>query len=198
MESTDVADSLKEAAKELDLDRRVAVYIAVLAVLLSVCSVGGGNSTKDSTRTNIQASDTWAFYQSKHQRQTAYKLAAEGLQLRLSEPGLPDGTRKEIEKRLAAYDAEIAHLESDTQKGEGKKELAAKAKDFEKDRDTALKQDPYFDYAQAFLQIGVVLASASIVLKNSSLLWGSGFLSFLGFLLMLNGFTLAVSIPFIE
>ena len=198
MESTDVAESLKETAKELDLDRRVAVYIAVLAVLLSICSVGGGNSTKDSTRTNIQASDTWAFYQSKHQRQTAYKLAAEGLQLRLSEPGLADGTRKEIEKKLAAYDAEIAHLESDAQKGEGKKELAAKAKDFEKDRDTALKQDPYFDYAQAFLQIGVVLASASIVLKNSSLLWGSGFLSFLGFLLMLNGFTLAVSIPFIE
>ena len=194
MESTDVADSLRE----LDLDRRVAVYIAVLAVLLSICSVGGGNSTKDSTRTNIQASDTWAFYQSKHQRQTAYKLAAEGLQLRLSEPGLPDVARKEIEQKLAAYNAEIAHLESDPQKGEGKKELAAKAKSFEQDRDTALKQDPYFDYAQAFLQIGVVLASASIVLKNSSLLWGSGFLSFLGFLLMLNGFTLAVSIPFIE
>ena len=117
--------------------------------------------------------------------------------MRLSEPALPDATRKEIEKKLAAYDAEIAHLESDPQKGEGKKELAAKAKEFEKDRDMALKQDPYFDYAQAFLQIGVVLASASIVLKNSSLLWGSGFLSFLGFLLMLNGFTLAVSIPFI-
>ena len=76
--------------------------------------------------------------------------------------------------------------------------MPLKPRSFEQDRDTALKQDPYFDYAQAFLQIGVVLASASIVLKNSSLLWGSGFLSFLGFLLMLNGFTLAVSIPFIE
>jgi hypothetical protein len=197
MESTEIADSLKEA-KELDLDRRIAIYIAFLAVLLSICSVGGGNATKDSTRTNIQASDTWAFYQAKHQRETAYKLAADGLQLRLSEPGLPDVTRKEIEKKLAAYTAEIAHLETDNQKGEGKKELAAKAKEFEKERDTALRQDPYFDYAEAFLQIGVVLASASIVLKNGSLLWGSGFLSFLGFLLMLNGFTLAVTIPFIE
>jgi hypothetical protein len=197
MESTEIADSLKEA-QELDLDRRVAIYIAFLAVLLSICSVGGGNATKDSTRTNIQASDTWAFYQAKHQRETAYKLAADGLQLRLSEPGLPDVTRKEIEKKLAAYNAEIAHLETDTQKGEGKKELAAKAKEFEKERDTALRQDPYFDYAEAFLQIAVVLASASIVLKNGSLLWGSGFLSFLGFLLMLNGFTLAVTIPFIE
>ena len=197
MESTEIADSLKEA-KELDLDRRIAIYIAFLAVLLSICSVGGGNATKDSTRTNIQASDTWAFYQAKHLRETAYKLAADGLQLRLSEPGLPDVSRKEIEQKLAAYNAEIAHFETDAQKGEGKKELAAKAKEFEKERDTALRQDPYFDYAEAFLQIAVVLASASIVLKNGSLLWGSGFLSLLGFLLMLNGFTLAVSIPFIE
>jgi hypothetical protein len=197
MESTEIADSLKEA-KELDLDRRIAIYIAFLAVLLSICSVGGGNATKDSTRTNIQASDTWAFYQAKHLRETAYKLAADGLQLRLSEPGLPDASRREIEQKLAAYNTEIARFESDSQKGEGKKELAAKAKEFERERDWALRQDPYFDYAEAFLQIAVVLASASIVLKNTSLLWGSGFLSLLGFLLMLNGFTLAVSIPFIE
>jgi hypothetical protein len=197
MESTEIADSLKEA-KELDLDRRIAIYIAFLAVLLSICSVGGGNASKDATRTNIQASDTWAFFQAKNQRQTAYKLAVDGLNLRPSEPGLPDAARKEIEQKLAAYQAEIAHLESDIQKGEGKKELVAKAKEFEHERDRALRQDPYFDYAEAFLQIGIVLASASIVLKNGSLLWGSGFLSFLGFLLMLNGFTLSVSIPFIE
>ncbi len=198
MESTEIAESLKEAKEEADLDRRVAIYIAFLAVLLSICSVGGGNASKDATRTNIQASDTWAFFQAKNQRQTSYKLAVDGLQLRLSEPDLPDATRKEIEQKLAAYHAEIAHLESDSQKGEGKKELIAKAKEFEHERDTALRQDPYFDYAEAFLQIAIVLASASIVLKTSSLLWGSGFLSLLGLLLMLNGFTLAVSIPFIE
>ena len=47
MESTEIADSLKEA-KELDLDRRIAIYIAFLAVLLSICSVGGGNATRTS------------------------------------------------------------------------------------------------------------------------------------------------------
>ena len=69
-------------------------------ILLSICSVGGGNATKDSTRTNIQASDTWAFYQAKHLRETAYKLAADGLQLNLSEPGLPEVSRREIEQKL--------------------------------------------------------------------------------------------------
>jgi len=192
----DIENSLSDA-QELEVDRRVAVYIAVLAVFLSICSVGGGNSTKDSTRTNIQASDTWAFYQAKNMRQTTYKLAAEGLQLRLAEPSLPGAVRKQIEEKVAAYKAEIDRLESDPQKGEGKTQLAAKAKEFEKDRDAALKQDPYFDYSQAFLQIAVVLASASIVLKNRQLLIGSAVLGILGVLLLINGFTLAVNIPFL-
>jgi hypothetical protein len=197
MESTDVADSLRDSA-ELNLDKKIAIYIALLAVLLSICSVGGGNSTKDSTRLNIQASDTWAYYQAKNMRQTSYRLAAEGLELKLGEAGLPDALRKQTEEKIAAYHAEANRLESDPKGGEGKKELIAKAKDYEKDRDAALRQDPYFDYAQAFLQIAVVLASASIVLKNRALLIGSGFLSVFGVLMMVNGFTLAVSIPFLE
>lgn len=196
METTEISDSLKDA-HEHGVDKWVAIYIAVLAVLLSICGVGGGNATKDSTRTNIQASDSWAFYQAKNARQTNYRLAAEALQLRLTEPGLAEATHRQIEERLAAYNAEVARLESDPAKGEGKKELAAKAREFEKARDAALRQDPYFDYAEAFLQIAVVLASASIVLGNRLLLAGSGFLAVLGALLMFNGFTLAVSIPFI-
>lgn len=117
--------------------------------------------------------------------------------MRLSEPGLPEATRKQIEEKIAAYKTEIERLESAPQKGEGKKELATKAKEFENARDSALKQDPYFDFAEAFLQIAIVLASASIVLRNRLLLAGSGLLGILGVLLMLNGFTLAVEIPFL-
>jgi hypothetical protein len=196
MESTDIADYLKDV-KGLESGRWIAIYIAVLAVFLSICSVGGGNATKDAPRTNIQASDTWAFYQAKNIRQTTYKVAAEGLQLRLAEPNLLDTVRKQIEEKLLAFKAEIEHLESDPKRGEGKKELAAKAKEFEKERHTALKQDPYFDYAQAFLQIAVVPASASIVLKNRPLLAGSGLFGLLGALFMVDGFTLAVNIQFI-
>jgi hypothetical protein len=42
-----------------------------------------------------------------------------------------------------------------------------------------------------------LLASASIVLNNRSLLVGSGLLGILGVLLMLNGFTLTLDIPFL-
>ena len=60
-----------------------------------------------------------------------------------------------------------------------------------------MKQDPYFDFSQAFLQIAVVLASVSLVLGNRLLLAVSGLMAVAGTLLMLNGFTLAVTIPFI-
>ena len=46
----------------------VGVYIGILAVLLAVCGMGGGNAAKDATRANIEASNTWAFFQAKNIR----------------------------------------------------------------------------------------------------------------------------------
>jgi Domain of unknown function (DUF4337) len=51
--------------------------------------------------------------------------------------------------------------------------LIARARDHEKMRDRALKRDPYFDYAEALLQIAIVLISVSIIA-------GIAWLAFLG------------------
>jgi hypothetical protein len=196
MEATDITDSMKDA-KELKVDKWTAIYIATLAVLLSVCAIGGDNSAKDATRTNIQASDTWAFYQAKNIRQTNYKLAIDGLELRLAEPNLPDVVRKKTEEKIASYKTDIDRFESDAAKKEGKKELFAKARELEHERDIALKKDPFFDFAGAFLQISIVLASASMVINNRILIVSSGIMGSIGVFLMINGFTLAVDIPFL-
>jgi Domain of unknown function (DUF4337) len=42
-------------------NKLTAVYVAALAVLLAICSVGGGNSTKDAMHAGIEAADSWAF-----------------------------------------------------------------------------------------------------------------------------------------
>ncbi|MGE5267310.1 MAG: DUF4337 family protein, partial [Deltaproteobacteria bacterium] len=47
-------------------DRWVAVYIGVLAVILAICAMGGGNATKDATLSNIEAANVWAFFQAKN------------------------------------------------------------------------------------------------------------------------------------
>ena len=56
-------------------ERLIAVYIAILAVALSICSVGGGNATKDATARNIEASNAWAFFQAKNIRRNDVRIA---------------------------------------------------------------------------------------------------------------------------
>ena len=87
--------SLDDAIERLkgDSDERnrwVGVYIGVLAVVLAICNVGGANAAKDANRTNIEASNTWAFFQAKNIRRTAISLAADELELQLAaQPAMP-------------------------------------------------------------------------------------------------------------
>lgn len=175
----------------------IAFYIAGLAVMLAICSMGGDNAAKNAVRANIEASNTYAFFQAKNIRQTDFKLAAEGLELKLAEPGVAENLRQLIEKRIAEYKATVVRYESEPDKGEGKKELLARAKKLEEERDTALKQDPYFDYGNALLQIAIVLASAYIIIGGGFLVILSGLFGLFGLLMTLNGFTLAVILPFL-
>jgi Domain of unknown function (DUF4337) len=194
MSMDDVLDRLK-ADKE-ELNKWVGVYIGVLAVLLAICGVGGANAAKDATRANIEASNTWAFYQAKNLRRTAYSVAADDLEVMLAtQPGLAGAQRKAVEDKIKVHRAEAARMKSEPQAGDGMDQLFAKAKALEAERDIALRKDPYFDWSQALIQIAVVLASVHLIIGNFALLAMSGGLAGLGLLLMLNGYTLVVALP---
>jgi Domain of unknown function (DUF4337) len=173
----------------------VGVYIGILAVLLAVCGVGGGNAAKDATRANIEASNTWAFFQAKNIRRNTLRVAIDELEIKLTEPNIAPATREAITKKVAEYKATITRITSEPETGEGLNELSAKAKALEHERDIALRKDPYFDWSEALLQIAIVLASVHLITGNLPLLAASGGLGTLGMLLLLNGFTLLVSLP---
>src|SRR5438874_1960922 len=60
-------DARAHAAARRDRFRVEAGFsIAVLAALLAISSLGGSNATKNMINSNIQASDTFAFYQAKN------------------------------------------------------------------------------------------------------------------------------------
>ena len=82
-------------------------------------------------------------------------------------------------------------------KKEGLDELFERGKSLEAARDVALRKDPYFDASQALLQIAIVMASVHLIIGNLWLLAMSGGLGVLGFLLMIDGFTLALPLPFL-
>lgn len=193
----DEAADLMDKDKESDtFKQRAAVAIAVFAMVLAICGLGGGNATKDAVNNNVEAANTFAFYQAKNARQTSYLLAADQIELGfLADPALPAARREALEKKVADYRATVTRYESDPRTNEGKKELLVKANKHVVDRDHALKQDPYFDYAEALLQIAIVLISVSIIANLPWLAFFGGGIGILGIFFTINGFLLLVPVP---
>jgi uncharacterized protein DUF4337 len=202
MDPVEAADTLQETAEETRaaddrFRRRAGLTIGVLAMLLAITSLGGDNATKEMINANIQASDTWAFYQAKNIRQTSNQLAADELEaLLISQPNLAPEARAELQKRIDGYKATVARYESEPATGEGKQELQARAQQYEAQRAHAQRQDPNFDYSQALFQIAIVVGSVSILTASRPLLRLSLLLGGLAALLMLNGYALLVDLPF--
>src|SRR5215208_4711081 len=185
------------AAMGHDWFRRITgIYVGVVAMLLAISSLGGAEATKEMLNSNIHASDTYAFYQSKYIRQVQFQTAAEQLELLgATSQTLPPEQRAKLEQLSKRWRDTAARYESEPASGEGKKELMAKAKQWEHKRDHAAAQLPNFEYAEALYQIAIVLGSVAIVAASPWLLGFSGLLAVGGLLLTLNGYLLLVPLP---
>ena len=204
MEASDAAEQIldieggDEGEKSADTKFRslAALAIAVMASLLAVTSLGGGNAAEDIMNYNIQASDTWAFFQAKTIRKTSTELAADALEAQLASPTtLQPEQRAAIEKKIAEYRQTAARYESEPDKGEGRKELSQKAQAFAAMRDRAMAQDPNFDFSEALFQIAIVLASVAILATSRKIFIGALAVGALALVLMLNGYLLFFDLP---
>lgn len=200
VEAHEVGDKIAETAHEARSDERfrrgAAMFLGVVGMLLAIASLGGENAMKETINANIQASDTYGFYQARNIRQTAYQLAADELEALLAtRPDLLEAAREPITRRVADYRATVKRYESEPATGNGKAELLAKAREFEAHRDLAQRRDINFDYGRALFQIAIVLGSVSIVAVSRPLLWLSAALALAATLLAANGFLLLVELP---
>ena len=203
MEATEIAEKIHgeqeahSAEADANFRKLTGIYLGIIAMLLAITSLGGSNATKTMLNANIQASDVYGYYQSKYIRQTAYTLTAQQLEVELlAQPGMPEAARTKIEDAIKRYRARVERYESDPASNDGRKELLAKAKEWEAKRDRAAERDPNFDFAEALFQIAIVLGSVSIVAASRPLVKLSGVLAVVASLLMFNGYFLLVHLPF--
>jgi Domain of unknown function (DUF4337) len=196
MKPEDSTEFMEQERQANRFKKRAAIGIAICAMLLAITGLGGQNATKDALNNNILASNYFNFFQAKNMRQTAYILAADEVELAWgSDPRLPDEAKGTLRRKLDEYRRTVARYESEPETGEGKKELLVKAREHTVKFEHALRQDPYFDYAEALLQIAIVLISVAIVAEQVWLSFLGGGLGVIGTLLMLNGFLLLVDVP---
>src|SRR5512138_2587724 len=113
-------EELEEQAKNR-FGRRVALVTALYAVLLAITSLGGNNAGKDMMLSQQQASNNWAFYQSKVMREHTYRIETLKTKALLAERGaaMSPAARKQYaellelaEKESARYGAEKKAIEA--------------------------------------------------------------------------------------
>ena len=165
-------------------NKKIAILISVLALFLAIAETLGKSAQTDALSSNVEASNLWAFYQAKTIRKTTMETAAEQMEVDLAlarDPVVKDL----LDKRIQAWRARAATYESEPKadgKGEGRKELMARALAAEKKRDLAMAKYHHFEYGSAAFQIAIVLASSFLITGVFYLLWGACGVGILGVL----------------
>ncbi len=159
-------------------NKQIAILISILACLLAITGALGKSAENTSLAANIHANDTWSFFQAKTIRMTVLRTGAEMLEQLAPEASTSKSAA--IAKRIADWRATADRMDSDPERGEGRKELLERAKADEEKRDKSLAAYHLFEYASAVLEIAIVLCSASVVTDMVLLAYMAGGLSVLG------------------
>jgi hypothetical protein len=175
-EQMEHAEHAQHAASE---NRKIALVIAILALFLSFSETLGKSAQTEAIDLNVKSTDTWSFYQAKDTRRTVLNAAAD--QTTVLAAGLTDPAAKAaVEKQIETWRKTAARYESDPKTGEGRKELAERAKSIEEERDLSMAKYHHYELASAAFQVGIVLASAAVITGMIALAWLSGLLGVIG------------------
>jgi hypothetical protein len=183
MEALEMKEKMEEIEKSHEGSRstnlRIGLLIAALAALLALLEAGGKSAQTEAVNANVQASDLWAFFQSKTARMTTIQTAVETAKLSLlGDP--PAETKAAIQKQIDAWNATAERYDSEPQTGEGRKELTERAKEAQGERDRKLAAYHLFELGSAASQLAIVLASAAIITGMMFLVYLAGFLGIVG------------------
>ncbi|GEP09099.1 DUF4337 domain-containing protein [Methylobacterium gnaphalii] len=174
-------------------NKRVALLISVLALFLAGAETLAKSAQTEALSANVEASNQWAYFQARTIRATVLKTADEALGLLP-----PAGNDPAVKAKREEWTKTIARWESEPATGEGRKELAAKAKDSEHRRDLALERYHHYELASAAFQVGIVLASAEVITGIVLLAFAGGFLGFAGLALAAFGMFAPHTLPFLH
>lgn len=165
-------------------------YLALSTVILAVCATlstfkGGGYSTR-SVMSQTQASDQWAFYQSKSIKGYIYEVQRDKLELELKAASnrLSPAVVADYEQRIDGYNGKLQKYENE------KAEIQKEAKQYESIRNDAQKHAQIFGIAVIYLQIAILLSSIAALIKNKNIWLFGVAVGLVGIVYFANGFLL--------
>jgi hypothetical protein len=161
-------ETVEEHAHHTDpWTRAVAILVSVLAAALAITEIGGNAAQNAYLTHHVALSDQWAFFQAKNMR--AVILTSEANVL----ASLPNAQDPAVEARIKEAQANAARMHDDPAGGDGMKQLAESARELTAERNEAFHRYHKYEYAAGALQIGIVLASISLVTRVRAMTIGA-------------------------
>lgn len=171
-------------------NKKIAIFISILALFLAISETAGKSAQTNGISFNVEASNLWSFFQAKTIRKTTMETAADEMAVS-QKLAASDEARKALGDQISKWRARAASYESEPKannKGEGRRELMARAIEAEKKRDLAMARYHHYELASAAFQIAIVLASAFVITGVVYMVWIAGGLAATGVLFTLIGF----------
>jgi hypothetical protein len=142
-------------------EKKIALSIAIVAVMLALIGAKGDHAKTEAIIKRAEASDQWAFFQSKsvkqHISEVDVQLAEIKRDLKSLKPAAPEGEKK-VEKPEKSPKGPEAYEKE-------KEEIKEKAEDLEKESNHELALENKLHLAEVLLQLAVVLSSIAILTR---------------------------------
>ncbi len=157
-----------------------AVAAAVLAVLAAGGALLSGHAANQAILLQTRATDQWSYFQAKSTKGHVYQVSGEML------AALTDGTaaRPRVGEALEKFRKQAARYEKE------KEELQEEARRLEEESQHEFHKHHYFALGIAVFQIGIVLASISILVRFRTLFYLSVVAGVVGLLFLGTGVTI--------
>src|SRR5258708_35002922 len=135
MEAHEKLEQAENAEHIAGANKKIALLIAIMALLLSLSEMLGKSANTEAITLNIKVSDTWNFFQAKNIRRTVVLSHAEEMKvdtIRVNDNAAKGAMNKQIDE----WQKTAARYRSEPETRAGTTELAKRAMAAEHARDT--------------------------------------------------------------
>lgn len=180
--------------------------MAILAILLALCNLGGENARKRVIVDSIRANDVLTSHEGAITRQLQLSVSSRTLNAVAQALGAgADGAARQQVSNLATQYQDLAehppvadpanHGPTVLSEGTSIEQLAELGKEYEHAAEYAEEQNEFYELGTAVLEVSLVLGSIAILITSRAVLAGAFAFGVLGTLLGLNGLLLLVALP---
>ncbi len=149
-------------------NKKIALVIAVLALFLAISETLSKAYQTEVITKQVEASNLWSFFQAKSIRKTTTDVALQSAQIS------PNAADPKVAEQIKKWAAASKRYDTEPDTGEGRKELAERAKKAQALGNLANHKYHNLEISSGVLQVAIVLASSAIITNVMMLAWLAG------------------------